>query len=173
MHINSTLFREYDIRGRIDQPDELTPEAIAAIGRGFAVFLKCRGITDAVVGRDARPYSEEVKNITVKALCESGINVIDIGVVLAPMFYFSQYHLQKKGGVMITASHNPWGWSGFKHAYDYSTTLVPQDMDEMRDSIEKLVGDAVAVDLLTKGHGHGHLSVDEIGNCLVVTRQER
>lgn len=43
----------------------------------------------------------------------------------------------------------------------------------MRDSIEKLVGDAVAVDLLTKGHGRGHLSVDEVGNCLVVTRQER
>ncbi len=137
MHINPTLFREYDIRGRIDQDDELTAAAIEAIGKGFAAFLHRRGIREAIVGRDARPYSEDVKNITVKALLESGINVIDIGTVLAPMFYFSQYFLKKKGGVMITASHNPWGWSGFKHAYDYSTTLVPHDMAELRDIIEK------------------------------------
>ncbi len=137
MHINPTLFREYDIRGRIDKTDELTPEAIAAIARGFAVFLKRRGITEAIVGRDARPYSESVKNITVAALRESGVSVIDIGVVLVPMFYFCQYHLQKKGGVMITASHNPWGWSGFKQAYDYSTTLVPADMKELAGIIEK------------------------------------
>lgn len=137
MTINKNMFREYDIRGRIDRDDEMTPEAIDAIGRGFAVFLKRRGISEAIVACDARPYSETVKNATTRALVESGIDVIDIGVVLVPMFYFSQYHLQKKGGVMITASHNPWGWSGFKHAYDYSTTFVPQDMQELREIIEK------------------------------------
>ncbi|MEK7082436.1 MAG: phosphomannomutase/phosphoglucomutase [Patescibacteria group bacterium] len=136
MKINPTLFREYDIRGRIDREDELTPEAITAIGRGFAVFLHRRGIGEAIVGHDARPYSEDIKNLTVKTLLESGINVIDIGTVLVPMFYFAQYHLEKKGGVMITASHNPWGWSGFKHAYDYSTTFVPHDMQELRVIIE-------------------------------------
>lgn len=137
MKINPTLFREYDIRGRIDNDNELVPEAIRAIGRGFAVFLKRRGITDAIVGRDARSYSEGVKDITVRALRESGINVIDVGVVLTPIFYFSQYHLQKKGGVMITASHNPWGWTGFKHAYDYSTTFVPDDIAELRRIAEE------------------------------------
>lgn len=135
MRINPTLFREYDIRGRIDRQDGLTEEAIYAIGGGFAVFLQRRGITDAIVGQDARPYSARVKDITVQALLASGINVIDIGTVLAPMFYFSQYFLSKKGGVMITASHNPWGWSGFKHAYDYSTTLIPADMQELQEII--------------------------------------
>lgn len=137
MEINPTLFREYDIRGRIDREDELNPAAIDAISRGFAVFLKRRGIGEAIVGHDARPYSETVKNQVVAALLESGIDVIEIGKVLVPMFYFSQYALKKKGGVMITASHNPWGWSGFKHAYDYSTTLVPDDMKELQDIIEK------------------------------------
>lgn len=137
MQINPTIFREYDIRGRIDQKGELTPEAIDAIGRGFAVFLNRRRVHDAVVGHDARSYSKSVNDITVKALLESGVNVIEVGTVLAPIFYFSQYHLQKKGGVMITASHNPWGWSGFKHAYDYSTTLVPNDMQELQEIIEK------------------------------------
>ena len=135
--LNRYMFREYDIRGRIDKEDELTPEAIDAIGRGFAVFLKKRGLHEAIVGHDARPYSKTVKDITVAALLESGINVIEIGEVLVPIFYFSQYHLQKKGGVMITASHNPWGWSGFKHAYDYSTTLVSDDVCELYGIVEK------------------------------------
>ena len=137
MAINENMFREYDIRGRIDHEDEMSPEAIDMISRGFATFLKRRGIGEAIVACDARPYSETVKEKTIQALMGSGIDVIDIGVVLVPMFYFSQYQLKKKGGVMITASHNPWGWSGFKHAYDYSTTFIPQDMQELRQIIEK------------------------------------
>jgi phosphomannomutase/phosphoglucomutase len=137
MHINHTIFREYDIRGRIDKTDELTDEAIEALGRAFATFLKRRSIGKAIVGYDARPYSEKVKDITVKALLRSGIDVIEIGEVLVPIFYFSQYFLKQKGGVMITASHNPWGWSGFKHAYDYSTTFMPQDVAELRDIVER------------------------------------
>ena len=135
MKINPSVFREYDIRGRIDREDELSADAAYVINRGFAAFLARRGITDAVVGCDARPYSAGIKDTAVRALCDSGINVIDIGVVLAPIFYFSQYHLQKKGGVMVTASHNPWGWTGFKHAYDYSTTFVPRDMAELREIV--------------------------------------
>jgi len=129
------MFREYDIRGQIDQPNELTEEAIDAIGRGFAVFLHKRGIGDAIIGHDSRAHSAKVKDITVKALLESGINVIEIGQVLTPIFYFSQYELKKKGGVMITASHNPGKWSGFKHAYDYSVTLNPDDIKELYDAV--------------------------------------
>lgn len=136
MHINPTMFREYDIRGRIDNLDELTDEAIEALGRAFATFLKLRFISKTIVGHDARLYSRKVKDITVQALLRSGIDVIEIGEVLAPIFYFSQYLLKQKGGVMITASHNPWGWSGFKHAYDYSTTFVSQDTAELRDIVE-------------------------------------
>ena len=135
MDINPTMFREYDIRGRLDAPGELTDDAIRAINRGFAAFLKRRGIRDAVVGCDSRPYSARVKELTVAALRASDVNVFDIGEVIVPVFYFSQYHLQKPGGVMITASHNPWGWSGFKHAYDYSTTLVPETMRELLDIV--------------------------------------
>ncbi|OGZ96363.1 MAG: hypothetical protein A3J10_00535 [Candidatus Sungbacteria bacterium RIFCSPLOWO2_02_FULL_54_10] len=135
MKINPMMFREYDIRGRIDNPDELTDAAVEAIGKAFAVFLARRGITEAIVAHDARDYSRRVKDLTLKALQESGVHVIEIGQVPVPIFYFSQYLLKKKGGVMITASHNPWGWSGFKHAYDYSTTLVPENVAELQDII--------------------------------------
>lgn len=131
------MFREYDIRGRIDKEDEFSDEAVDAIGRGFAVFLHRRGIKDAIVACDARPYNKKVKELTTQALRESGINVFDIGTVLVPIFYFSQYHLQKKGGVMVTASHNPWGWSGFKQSYDYSTTFLPKEMEEIYDIVTK------------------------------------
>lgn len=136
MNVNPTIFREYDIRGRIDRPDELVPEVVAALGRAFAVFLKRRGIEEAVIGHDARPYSKIAKDETTRALIISGISVIDIGEVLTPIFYFAQYHLKRKGGVMVTASHNELGWSGFKLAYDYSTTFVPQDMAELRGIVE-------------------------------------
>ncbi len=137
MHLNPTLFREYDIRGRIDSPGELTADAITAIGRGFAAFLKRRNIEEVIVGHDARPSSKSVADLTVRALFDSGMRVIEIGAVLTPIFYFSQYHLKKKGGVMITASHNEQGWSGFKHAYDYATTFLPHDVQELYQIIEK------------------------------------
>ncbi len=137
MHLNPTMFREYDIRGRVDAPDELTPRAIAALGRGFAAFLMRRGINEVIVGHDARASSVQAKDLTVEALESSGMHVIEIGAVLTPIFYFSQYYLKKKGGVMITASHNERGWSGFKHAYDYATTFLPHDVRELQDIVEK------------------------------------
>lgn len=137
MKVNPTIFREYDIRGRVDAQGELTEENVYLIGQGFATFLKRRGIREAIIGCDARPYSLHIKDITVQSLTDSGVHVIDIGVVLVPIFYFAQYFLKKKGGVMITASHNPWGWGGFKHAYDYSTTFVPKDMHELREIVER------------------------------------
>lgn len=137
MKIDPTMFREYDIRGRIDEPHGLTPQAIDAIGRAFAVFLKRRGIERAIVGHDARVHSKAVKDLTVQALLSSGINVKEIGQMLTPIFYFAQHYLKEKGGVMITASHNIGQWSGFKHAYDFSTTLLPPEVQEIRQVVER------------------------------------
>lgn len=137
MKINPTIFREYDIRGQINEPDGLTPQAIEAIGKAFAVFLKRRNLTQAVVGHDARAHSKKVKDITVQALLTSGINVKEIGQVLTPIFYFAQYHFKERAGVMITASHNMGQWSGFKHAYDYSKTLLPDEVQEIKAIAEQ------------------------------------
>lgn len=131
-----SMFREYDIRGRL-APDELTLDACDKIIRGYAAFLKRRGITRVVLGYDNRTDSPAFAEASRKALVESGCEVIFIGLSLSPVLYFSQYHCEAQGGVMVTASHNPDGWLGFKLAFDYSKTLGPDEIREMYSIIEK------------------------------------
>lgn len=128
--LESTMFREYDIRGLVSE-DQLNEESVYLINRAFGTFLRKKGIKKAIVGYDSRPCSPTFNKQTNKALIDSGIEVINIGLSLSPIFYFSQYFFKTKGGVMITGSHNPPEWSGFKHAYDYSTTLLPEDMKRL------------------------------------------
>jgi len=132
--IEKTMFREYDIRGQVNDK-EVNEQSAELIGRGFAKFLDKRGVKDVVVGYDAREYSERIKDALVKGLLSSGANVTEVGMVISPVLYFAQYHFKFKGGAMITASHNPNGWSGFKLGYDLSTTLLPDDIKEMYDII--------------------------------------
>lgn len=133
--IDKFIFREYDLRGRIDE--NLTEESLYLIGRGFSTMLHRKGLSTAVVGYDGREYSPRTKDAFVKGLLASGIDVIDIGMVLTPILYFSQYYLKQKGAAMVTASHNPNGWSGFKLAYDYSVTLGPDEIKELYEIILK------------------------------------
>lgn len=137
MYINPYIFREYDIRGRIDAADEMSPDIQYVLGRATGAFFARRGIGSAVVGHDSRPYSRDVAGNVVRGLIDSGVNVIEIGQVLAPIFYFSQYHLKQKGGVMITASHNPYGWTGLKIANDFSSTLLGDEIKEVQEIAEK------------------------------------
>jgi len=133
--INKLMFREYDIRGRID--DGLTHNAAELIGKAYGTFLFSHQIKKSVVGYDAREYSEGIKNDFVKGLISTGVDVVEIGQVISPILYFAQYHYKFKGGAMITASHNPNGWSGFKLGYDYATTLLPADIKRLYEIILK------------------------------------
>jgi phosphomannomutase/phosphoglucomutase len=133
--LNRLMFREYDIRGKLTD-DELNKDSIRLIGLGFGAFLQKRGIKDVILGHDYRSYSKSVKNNMRKGLLSSGCNVIDIGMVLVPMLYAAQYYLKKEGGVMITASHNPDGWTGFKLAHGYSKTLKADELNELYEIIE-------------------------------------
>ena len=134
--LKKTMFREYDIRGR-ESFDELNEAAIYHIARGFGTMLRKKNVTEAVVGHDARATSEAFHAQAVKGLLESGIDVIDIGVVTTPMSYWSQFHLSVKGLVMVTASHNPAGWNGLKLGTDLSKTLLPEEIQELYGIIER------------------------------------
>lgn len=130
MKLEPTMFREYDLRGLVNS-SQLNVKSIAQISRAYAVMLKQRKINSVVLGYDYRSYSQSLSQAVQAALLDSGIDVISLGMISTPMMYASQYYYQTKGGVMITASHNPNGWSGIKLALGFSHTLVPQEMKEL------------------------------------------
>ncbi len=104
-----TLFKAYDIRGVV--PGELGPEDARRIGRAVARFFRGASIA---VGRDARVHSPALRDALVTGLTEAGADVVDLGLVATPMLYFAVDHLALGGGVMVTASHNPSEYNGFK-----------------------------------------------------------
>ncbi|HHV59451.1 MAG TPA: phosphomannomutase/phosphoglucomutase [Clostridiaceae bacterium] len=130
-----SMFREYDIRGRVND-EELNEESVSLIVKGFASFLAKRGINRVVVGYDNRRYSPAFAKSAVDSLVSSGMEVFYTGLSLSPVTYFAQYHLNSKGAVMITASHNPDGWCGFKLGHDFSKTLGPDEIKELYSIIE-------------------------------------
>lgn len=128
--LKKTMFREYDLRGRVSD-DELSDKAVEIIAKAYGTMLRKRNITEAVLGYDYRECSEKFSQIFIRGLSSTGVNVIDLGMILTPMMYSAQYHYKTKGGVVITASHNPNGWSGFKLSLGFSHTLVPEEMKEL------------------------------------------
>ncbi len=103
------LFKAYDIRGVV--PEELDADKAHGIGRAIAAHL---GSGPIAVGRDARVHSPELASALIEGLRDEGVDVIDLGLVATPMLYFAVEHLSAHGGVMVTASHNPGEYNGFK-----------------------------------------------------------
>lgn len=124
------MFREYDIRGR-ESDDELNVASVTLIAKAFGTILRKKNITQAVVGHDNRRSSEEFYQAAIPALQSVGIDVIGIGTCLTPMIYWAPYHYKIKGGLMITASHNPAGWNGMKMGDDYSRTFDKNQVQEV------------------------------------------
>ena len=128
--INKLMFREYDVRGQVNSR-ELNEKTMELIGKGFGTYLARRRIQDIIIGHDFRSYSKRLKDALNKGLVSTGAHVIDVSMVLTPMLYYAQYHFKTKGGVMVTASHNPNGWSGVKLAADFSSTLLGDELQEV------------------------------------------
>ncbi len=105
----SGIFKAYDIRGIY--PADLDAAMAEAIGRAFVTFTGARKI---VVGRDMRPHSDDLFQGLARGLTGQGADVIDLGLCSTPMSYFANGTLRADGGIMITASHNPGEWNGFK-----------------------------------------------------------
>jgi len=106
------MFREYDIRGIAGE--DMTEEDVILIGKGVGTFLQQQGRKKLSVGRDCRLTSPAYAERIIEGLRSTGCDVIDIGVCPTPVFYFSIQHFNLEGGVMVTASHNPPEYNGFK-----------------------------------------------------------
>jgi phosphomannomutase/phosphoglucomutase len=108
----ASIFRAYDIRGVVNET--LTPDTIFQIGQAIATELLQQGQSDVIIGADGRISSPAVSDSLIRALLDSGINVTNIGMVPSPVLYFALESLGVPSGVMITASHNPPEYNGFK-----------------------------------------------------------
>ena len=121
MEINQNIFRANDIRGIAYE--DLTPEVVQSLGRALGSEAIDRNIQEFIVGRDARLSSPEIYGWLSSGIISTGCNVIDIGIVTSPMFYHSTYELNSSSGVVITGSHNPGNYNGFKIVFNnHSTT---------------------------------------------------
>jgi phosphomannomutase/phosphoglucomutase len=112
MKISPLIFKAYDIRGIVE--DELTPSVVKAIGRAIGSESVAKGERGVVVGRDGRLSGMMLMDGLKAGLIESGCHVIDVGMVPTPLVYFSTYTKGATSGVMITGSHNPPEYNGFK-----------------------------------------------------------
>ena len=131
--MNPRIFREYDIRGLVDQ--DLTDETVWLIGRGLATYLSRQGKRKVVVGRDGRLSSPRFREPLVRGMMAGGMEILDVGLCPTPVFYFSLFHLDRDGGAMITGSHNPPEFNGFKVSSG-KDTLYGDQIQEIRRIIE-------------------------------------
>ena len=110
--LNPHIFRAYDVRGVVER--DLVPEVVRALGRAHGTRVVRDGGRRVVVGRDVRTHSERLAADLAAGLAGCGLEVVDVGVVPTPVLYFAVHHLDADGGVMITGSHNPPEFNGFK-----------------------------------------------------------
>lgn len=122
--LNPQIFREYDIRGIADV--DLPDEGVKLLGRALGTFFLRQGARSVNLGRDARLSSDRLRDALIEGLLATGCHVTDLGKVPTPLLYFSVYHLQTDAGVMITGSHNPPEYNGFKTMLGKSTIYGAQ-----------------------------------------------
>jgi len=109
---------------------------VERIGRGFGTYLHHHGGKRAVIGRDCRLSSPSLCDALVKGMLVAGVQVIDVGTCPTPVLYFAIRHLKTDGGIMITASHNPPEYNGFKVCLG-PDTIFGEEIQRFRELLEK------------------------------------
>ncbi len=132
--ISPYIFREYDIRGVVDK--DLTDEVVELLGKGIGTYLRRHGARRITIGGDVRLSTERFRKDLMSGLQSVGINVVDLGPVPTPVQYFSMHHIPDvQGGVMITGSHNPPEFNGFKITLN-NAPVFGEMIQEIRRLIE-------------------------------------
>jgi phosphomannomutase/phosphoglucomutase len=133
MQVNPHIFREYDIRGIVER--DLTDDFVYNLGRACGSYYQRHGVSRVSLGRDGRESSPHLRDLLGRGLMEMGCDVVDIGMAPTPLLYFSLFTLDVGGGVMITGSHNPPDYNGFKVCLG-QTTIYGQEIQVLRHIME-------------------------------------
>ncbi|MBQ3468573.1 MAG: phosphomannomutase/phosphoglucomutase [Bacilli bacterium] len=126
--LDKSVFRGYDIRGVAGK--DLDTNFAYTIGKSFGSYLKKFGKDTCLVGHDNRISSDELYNALIKGLLESGTDVISLGLVTTPMYYYAAIKYNNPSGIMVTASHNPKDDNGFKMAIDESGNIKGKEIED-------------------------------------------
>ena len=127
--MKANIFREYDIRGLVDQ--EISDDDVITLGRAMGTYMDRNGVKRLTMGRDCRLSADRYRELLLEGLLSSGRQVVDVGTCPTPLLYFSVWHYEAQGGVMITASHNPPEYNGFKILAGKST-IHGEEIQEIR-----------------------------------------
>ena len=149
MQVKDEIFRMYDIRGIVET--DLFDDLVFALGKAFGTLIRRNRGVEVSVGYDARLSSPHLHDVLINGITSTGIHVMDIGMVPTPLLYFSVFHYNLDGGIMITGSHNPKEYNGFKIMIEKETLFG--------DGIQKLKTMIINNDFL---EGKGELRKKDI-----------
>lgn len=130
MRLKAEIFRQYDIRGVVDK--DLTPETVEILGKGIGTYFRRQNRARVAVGMDCRLSSPVFSESLSRGLLSTGCDVIDLGTIPTPLLYFAIYYKKIDAGVMITGSHNPPEYNGFKMMSGEDTLYGPDIQDIYR-----------------------------------------
>jgi phosphomannomutase/phosphoglucomutase len=132
--MNPGIFREYDIRGIVGE--DIQEEDVIDIGKAYGSLLHLQGRKKISVGRDCRKTSDRFSQLFIQGIVSTGLDVVDIGTCPTPVLYFSIHHLKLDGGAMVTASHNPPEYNGFK-LMSGQDSIHSDGLQDIRRIVEK------------------------------------
>lgn len=131
--INEEIFRAYDIRGKVNE--DLSPELVKLIGKAFGSYLLRKGTKDIITGYDSRATSVQYQTSLIEGLRSCGCNIIDVGLTLSSIVAFSRHYYKIDGAGMVTASHNPPEYNGFK-LYHGINAIVDEEIQEVKKILQ-------------------------------------
>jgi phosphomannomutase/phosphoglucomutase len=138
--INPNIYRGYDIRAIYGE--DLNEDIVYTIGLSFGTYIKKKGYNKCVIGHDNRASSVPLSDALIEGITSTGVNVIFLGLVTTPMYYYAQTALNDKNemmpGIMITASHNPKEYNGLKMSFDDFGNACGQMIQDFRIFTEAL-----------------------------------
>ena len=149
--IDESIFREYDIRGIV--PDQINDLSVKTIAKAIAIKCQNELVDEVALGRDGRLSGNNLLRSLSRELQSLGINVLNIGIVTSPLLYFAAKKIKSKSGIMITGSHNPKNYNGFKIVINDSPVSGIEILDLISDkfvNLKNLGSEVVRQDILDK-----------------------
>lgn len=134
--VTEKIFREYDLRGIY--PEDIDADTAYTIGKSFGTYIKKMGESETIIGHDNRLSSPELSTFLLQGILDSGINVINLGLVTTPMYYYGKKKFKCNTGIMVTASHNPKDYNGFKISFSKIGNAYGKLITDFRDFTNRL-----------------------------------